>query len=59
MIKAVLFDLDGTLLPMNEDEFKKRAFQYALHKLFMKAHEQRARKQDGDRENMDGCYQEK
>lgn len=44
---------------MNEDEFKKRAFQFALHKLFMKAHEQRARKQDGDRENMDGCYQEK
>ena len=26
MIKAVLFDLDGTLLPMNEDEFKKVYF---------------------------------
>lgn len=38
---------------MNEDEFKKREFQYALHKLFMKAHEQRAQ-QDGNRENMDG-----
>ena len=26
MIRAVLFDLDGTLLPMNEDEFKKVYF---------------------------------
>ena len=26
MIKAVLFDLDGTLLPMNEEEFKKVYF---------------------------------
>ena len=26
MIKAILFDLDGTLLPMNEDEFTKGYF---------------------------------
>ena len=25
-IKAILFDLDGTLLPMNQDEFTKAYF---------------------------------
>ena len=29
MLKAVFFDLDGTLLPLNEDEFTKL---YALSK---------------------------
>ena len=26
MVKAVLFDLDGTLLPMDQDEFTKGYF---------------------------------
>ncbi len=26
MLKAILFDLDGTLLPMNEEEFTKGLF---------------------------------
>lgn len=33
MIKAVLFDLDGTLLPMNEDEFKKVYFGAVYNKV--------------------------
>lgn len=33
MIKAVLFDLDGTLLPMNEDEFTERYFGLLCKKL--------------------------
>lgn len=26
VLKAIIFDLDGTLLPMNEDEFTKGIF---------------------------------
>ena len=33
MIKAILFDLDGTLLPMNEDEFKKVYFGAVYNKV--------------------------
>lgn len=33
MLKAVLFDLDGTLLPMNEDEFTKGYFGLLCQKL--------------------------
>ena len=33
MIKAVFFDLDGTLLPMNEDEFVKYYFGFLCQKV--------------------------
>lgn len=33
MLKAVIFDLDGTLLPMNEDEFTKGYFSLLCKKL--------------------------
>ena len=33
MIKAVFFDLDGTLLPMNEDEFIKIYFKLLAKRL--------------------------
>ena len=33
MVKAVLFDLDGTLLPMDQDEFVKRYFRLLAKKL--------------------------
>lgn len=33
MIKAILFDLDGTLLPMDEDEFKKIYFGAVYNKV--------------------------
>lgn len=33
MLKAVLFDLDGTLLPMNENEFIKQYFELMCKKL--------------------------
>ena len=33
MIKAIIFDLDGTLLPMNEDEFVKAYFGLLCKKL--------------------------
>ena len=32
-IKAVLFDLDGTLLPMDQDHFVKTYFQLLAQKL--------------------------
>lgn len=32
-IKLVLFDLDGTLLPMNQNEFTKGYFQLLVNKL--------------------------
>lgn len=34
MLKAVIFDLDGTLLPMNEDEFTKGYFSLLCKKTF-------------------------
>lgn len=33
MLKAVIFDLDGTLLPINEDEFTKGYFSLLCKKL--------------------------
>ena len=33
MIKAILFDLDGTLLPMNEDEFINKYFSLLTSKM--------------------------
>ena len=33
MIKAILFDLDGTLLPMDQDEFTKGYFRLLAAKL--------------------------
>ena len=33
MIKAILFDLDGTLLPMDQDEFTKGYFKLLAAKL--------------------------
>ena len=33
MIKAILFDLDGTLLPMDQDAFTKRYFKLLAAKL--------------------------
>lgn len=33
MIKAILFDLDGTVLPMNEEEFTKGYFGLLCKKL--------------------------
>lgn len=33
MIKAILFDLDGTLLPMDQDEFTKGYFNLLAAKL--------------------------
>ena len=32
MLKAILFDLDGTLLPMNEEEFTKGYFKLLCKK---------------------------
>ena len=42
MIKAVLFDLDGTLLPMDQDEFVKGYFKLLAKKLSARGYEEKA-----------------
>ena len=39
MLKAVIFDLDGTLLPMNEDEFTQGYFSLLCKKLSKSGYE--------------------
>lgn len=41
MIKAVFFDLDGTLLPLNEDEFTKLYFSYLSQKMVQYGYDQK------------------
>ena len=38
-IKAVLFDLDGTLLPMDQDEFVKAYFKLLAARMVPKGYE--------------------
>ena len=42
MIKAILFDLDGTLLPMDQDEFVKAYFGLLVKKLMPRGYEPQA-----------------
>lgn len=42
MLKAVFFDLDGTLLPMDQDEFTKGYFKYLVAKLAPRGYEPKA-----------------
>ena len=39
MLKAILYDLDGTLLPMDQDEFVKRYFHSLISALAKQGYE--------------------